>query len=323
MAGYAVAALPRAAWSQRRHHLRVGWLSLQHRPEPVESGPNGEFLKAMYALGYSGANLSVEWRYAEFDDKRLPDLASELVKANVDIIVATTARAVRAAQRATGKIPIVIAVSGNPVAQKLVSSLSNPSENTTGVSSADPDRFPKQLEFLTKLVPKLTTVAYLTDRVTFEAVQKELRVPKSLREMAARLQISIQHFSAYSVEELEDAFASMKGQQVKGVIINSNPILNELRSPLASMALKNRMATAATRREYVKAGCLFSYGESQADFYYRAAKCVDKLAKGATPADLPIELPTRLRLDINQTTADALGITIPAQLQVLANEIVD
>jgi putative tryptophan/tyrosine transport system substrate-binding protein len=313
---------PSLTWSHRPSALRrVGYLSLQHHPQSLESDPNGEFLRAMNKLGYSeGKSLLMEWRFAELKEDRLPQLATELVNARVDVIVATTAEAVRAAQRATTAIPITMAIAGNPVLYKLVPSLSNPTGNTTGVSSADPDRLPKQLEYLSMVVPSLKRVAYLRSRIGY---QGPLPVPKQLADLASKLQISIRAIEASGMDDVKHAFALMKDESVQALIQGSNPILNELRSPIASLALENRIASITTRREFVAAGGLMSYGESLSDFYHRTAKCVDRILKGAKPSELPVELPTRISLDLNQRTATTLGLSFPAQLQVLADSILE
>lgn len=325
-AGAASTTWSSIVWSQRQLRMhRVGYLSLQHYPQSFADDPNGEFLRGMNRLGYSeGKNLLMEWRFAELQEDRLPQLAIDLVNSKVDVIVATTAQAVRAAQQATTRIPIVMAVSGNPVSQKLIPSLSNLTGNTTGVSSADFDRLPKQLEYLSLIVSPLKRVAFLTSLSGANPqTDGSARLPSSLTQLAKKLQISLRWIAAGGIDDVKIAFLEMKKEGIQAVIQGSNPILNELRSPIAALALENRIASITTRSEFVAAGGLMSYGESLSDFYHRAAKYVDRLLKGAKPSELPVELPTRIRLDINQRIATALGLTIPAQLQVLADNIVE
>ncbi len=280
----------------------------------------------MKALGYvEGQDFRVDWRFAGGRYDRLPDMASDLVKSGPDVIVATTQLAVRAAQRATTTIPIVMAIANDPVQMGLVASIARPGGNTTGATSADEERLPKQLDHLAMMVPNLSRVAMIGGRPITNNPRNNgsFDEEQSLETLARNKGVTVVRLLARNRTEIENAFASMQEVGIQAVIVRSNPFLNEERSFVAQLALAAKLPSISTRSEFVEAGGLMSYGESLTNAYRRVAYFVDKILKGEKPANLPIELPTILNLEINQKTANGLGLTIPMELLTLADKIVE
>jgi putative ABC transport system substrate-binding protein len=320
--GSAVAAWPLAARAQQGERMRrVGFLA--GAVPATESGsdyPAGGFTQGMHELGYvEGKDFVVEWRSAEGQYERLTDLAAELVRLKVDVIVAGSPVAVRPAQQATTTIPIVMGYSTDPVGNGFVASLARPGGNTTGLAGSSDDSAPKQLELLATIVPKLSRVAILTNPYN----PNSPAVMKSVRSAAEKAGLLIVPVEARSPQQIEDAFAALAKQSVAAVIVGNDAMFFVQRQQLAQLALSNRVASIFPLREYAAAGGLMSYGESLREFYRRAASFVDKIFKGAKPGELPIEQPTRFNLAINRKTADALGLMIPPQLYIFADEVIE
>jgi putative ABC transport system substrate-binding protein len=319
--GSAAAVWPRGAQAQRPAKVwRIGFLAGGSRPVPVNSNPYGGFLRGMLELGYvEGRDFTIEWRFAEGRVDVFPELAAELVRLNVDVIVLGTPTAVPAVQRATSTIPIVMGSSTDPVGSGYVASLAHPGGNITGLASSQDDIAPKQLELLAMLVPHLARVGFLVNpdnslhhlvlKIAHGAGQKAglMLVPAEMR----------------NPQDVPSAFTMLTNEHVGAVLLSGDPLFFSQRQRIAEFALKARLPTIFPRREYVEAGGLMSYGESLADLYQRAAFYVDKIFKGAKPADLPIQQPTRFFTVINRKTADALALTIPLQLIVLADEVIE
>jgi putative ABC transport system substrate-binding protein len=278
------------------------------------------FIQGMLELGYlEGKDFVVEWRSAAGQYERLADLAAELARLKVDVIVTGSAAAVRPAQQATTTIPIVMAYSTDPVGNGFVASLARPGGNTTGLAGSSDDSAPKQLELLTTVMPRLSRVAILTNPQN----PNSAAVIKSAQSAAEKVGLVVVPVEARSLEEIEDAFAAIAKQSIAAVVVGLDAVFFVHRQQLAQLALDNRLASMFPVRDYAAAGGLMSYGESLRDFYHRAASFVDKIFKGATPSDLPIEQPTRFKLVINRKTADALGLTIPPQLYIFADEVIE
>ena len=278
------------------------------------------FIQRMLELDYlEGKDFVVEWRSAAGQYERLANLAAELARLKVDVIVTGSAAAVRPAQQATTTIPIVMAYSTDPVGNGFVASLARPGGNTTGLAGSSDDSAPKQLELLTIVMPRLSRVAILTNPHN----PNSAAVIKSAQFAAEKVGLVVVPVEARSPEEIEDAFAAIAKQSIAAVVVGLDAAFFVHRQQLAQLALDNRLASMFPVRDYAAAGGLMSYGESLRDFYHRAASFVDKIFKGAKPSDLPIEQPTRFKLVINRKTADALGLTIPPQLYIFADEVIE
>jgi putative tryptophan/tyrosine transport system substrate-binding protein len=299
---------------------RIGFLAGGSRPVLLESTPLGAFSRGMRELGYAEReDFIIEWRFAEGRYELFPDLAAELVRLNVDVIVLGTPAAIPAAQRATSTIPIVMATSTDPVGYGYVASLNRPGGNTTGLASSQDDIAPKQLELLAMCVPDLTRVGFLVNpNNTLHSV-----VLTKLQGAAQNAGLKIVPAEMQNSQDLSSAFTSLTNERVGAVLITGDALFFSQRSHIVDIALKARLPTMFSRREFVEAGGLISYGDSLADFYRRAAFYVDKIFKGAKPADLPIQQPTRFYTVINRKTANTLGLTIPLQLTVFADEVIE
>jgi putative ABC transport system substrate-binding protein len=320
--GGAAAAWPLAARAQQPGTFRrIGFLygSIPLTQLGTEDLSRA-FIQGMLELGYlEGKDFVVEWRSAAGQYERLADLAAELARLKVDVIVTGSAAAVRPAQQATTTIPIVMAYSTDPVGNGFVASLARPGGNTTGLAGSSDDSAPKQLELLTTVMPRLSRVAILTNPHN----PNSAAVIKSAQSAAEKVGLVVVPVEARSLEEIEDAFAAIAKQSIAAVVVGLDAAFFVHRHQLAQLALDNRLASMFPVRDYAAAGGLMSYGESLRDFYHRAASFVDKIFKGAKPSDLPIEQPTRFKLVINRKTADALGLTIPPQLYIFADEVIE
>jgi putative ABC transport system substrate-binding protein len=298
---------------------RIGWLI--SGISPSEPGPTAQpFRQALRELGYvEGQNLVIESRWAEGNPERLPDLATELVRLKVDVLVAGGSAATRAAQHATRTIPIVMTNSSDPVRLGFVASLAQPGGNITGLSSLAADLSGKHLELLTQTVPDLSRIAVLVNPADAGTLQ-------SLHEMQVAAQavgIQLHVLEVRQHEDLQRAFVAIQQEGAGALIVLGDPfLLTPYRRDIAALALQNRLPTMYPRRMGVEAGVLMSYGASLPDLQRRAATYVDKILKGAKPADLPVEQPMKFELVINLKTAKALGITMPPSLLLLADEVI-
>ena len=311
---------PRTLFAQPRGKVwHVGFLTPQRRPDSFKAGIFGAFLNGMRELGYlEGKNLMVEWRFAEGRYERLAGLARELVHAGVDVIVTLGTIATAAAQKATTTIPIVMGSVDNPVGSGFVRSLAHPGGNITGLSNIAVDVSPKLLEMLHAMVPGLSRVALLLHPDNTAHASRL----KSMESAGHRTGVTILALRARVPEEIERAFQAMAQSKVHGLVIASDTFFNEQSPLIAKLAAKHRLASIAGVREYVEAGGLMSYGSSLLEYFRRAAVYVDRIFKGARPAELPVEQPAKLELLINRGTAKALGLQIPQSLLAIADEII-
>jgi putative ABC transport system substrate-binding protein len=312
-------AAPLAAEAQQTRKIpRVGVLGGQS-PTDSPAPPILALRQGLRELGYvEGQNIAIEWRWAHGKLERFPDLAAELVKLKVDIIVAATVPGVQAAQKATRTIPIVMGFVSDPVAFGLVASLARPGGNTTGLGVPTPEISGKRLQLLRELVPTVGRVAVLSD-----PSQPGISVDLKGTEVAARaLGVQLQVAEARSGGELDRAFAAIARERVGGIVVLPSTVLYASRARIAQLAAKRRLPTSGWVREFPEAGCLMSYGANQSDVARRAAYFVDKILKGAKPADLPVEQPTNFEFVINMKTAKALGLTIPPSLLGRADEVI-
>jgi putative tryptophan/tyrosine transport system substrate-binding protein len=279
------------------------------------------FLEAMRALGYvEGQNLVMEYRAAKGQYERFPAFAAELVRLKVDVLLVVITSAALAAKDATTTIPIPIVMLGvgDPVGSGLVASLARPGGNVTGVTSLSVDLMGKQLELLKAMLPTLSRVAILWEPANLAHV---LRVREA--DMAAqRLGVQLHRVEARGPEAFDRAFADMTRAHAGALLVLGGNIAYEHRRRLAELAATSRLPTMHNVRPFVEAGGLMAYGPTSRDLRRRAAVYVDKILKGAKPADLPVEQPTKFELVINLKTAKTLGLTIPQSILVRADELI-
>jgi putative tryptophan/tyrosine transport system substrate-binding protein len=318
LAGCLLAA-PLAAEAQQAGKVpRIGYLGLtspSDRPPLLDA-----FRQGLRELGWvEGQNIVIDYRFAEGRFDRLPALAAELVRLKVDIIVSGGTQGVTAAKNATEAIPIVMITVRDPIGTGLIASLARPGGNVTGMSgSAGLEIVGKQLELLKEVVPKIRRVAILSN-------PGNAYHPVAIGDlnMAARsLGVQLKLLEARGPTEFDRAFAAMATERVGALLVLSDTIFNSHGTRLADLAARNRLPAAYGVRESVEAGGLMSYGSSLRDLYRRCAAFVDKILKGAKPADLPVEQPTKFELVINLKTAKALGLTISPSLLQGADELI-
>ena len=296
---------------------RIGFLTSR---SPTDSPHLLEaFRQGLRELGYvEGQNIAIEYRFAEGRPERLPALAAELVRLKVDVIVTAAPPAHLAAKQATSTIPIVFVVTGDPVAEGLVASLARPGGNITGLSSIAPEVVGKQLELLKEVTPRVSRVAVLQNPSNHVH-------PAMLRqaEGAARaLGVQLHTVQARTPPEIDAAFEAMRSQRAGGVLVLRDLLFLAQRTQIAALAAKSRLPAVYGNKEVAEAGGLMAYGANTPQMYRRAATYVDKILKGAKPADLPVEQPTKFELVINLKTAKALGLTIPPSLLQRADEVI-
>jgi putative ABC transport system substrate-binding protein len=274
----------------------------------------------MRELGYiEGKNLTIEWRFANGEYERLPGLAQELVRLNVDAILALGPPGAIAAQKATATIPIVAVVSVDPVAAGLVKSLAQPGGNLTGLSNLGLDLGAKHLELLLTIVPKLSRVAVLVNPVN----TTHGMIVERVQAASQRVGVKVLALQAQTAQEIDSAFARMSRENAGAVIVALDPFFIQQAPQIAAGAIRHRLPSVFAFREAAEAGGLLSYGQNQADIYRRAAGYVDRILKGAKPADLPVEQPTTLELFVNRKTATALGLSIPHPLLISADKVIE
>ncbi len=276
------------------------------------------FRQRLRELGYvEGKNIVIEYRYAEGKLERLPDLAAELVRLKVDVIV-TTGPGNSAAKKASATIPIVFAAAGDPVGSGLVSSLARPGGNITGLSIMSPDLDGKRLELLKEAFPKVARVAFL-----WVPGSTMGNLPLTDMEAAAKaLGVKLLSLEVRSLDDFDSAFARAKRDGAQALITFAHPLIATQRRQVLDFAVKNRLPVMSPVSEYVEAGGLMSYGPNFADLWRRAADFVDRILKGAKPADLPVEQPTKFELVINLKTAKQIGLTIPQSVLYKADKVI-
>jgi putative ABC transport system substrate-binding protein len=289
-------------------------------PGAIATASLAQFRQGMRELGYiEGKNFTIELRFAEEKPRLLPSLAAELVQLKVDAIVAVSLPAASAAQKATTTIPIVFGGIGDPVGRGLVKSLAHPGGNITGVSNMAADVVSKHLEMLLDVAPKITRVAFLLNP-TNSGGSALLKIVETV---AQKVRVEVLPLEARTPDEIEKTFSEMARQKAGGLIVVRDPFLNRQLRQIAELAAKNRIPAIAGIREYVEAGGLMSYGSSLEAMWRRVATYVDKIFKGANPADIPVEQPTKFELFINGKTAKALGLKIPQTLLIRADRVIE
>jgi len=278
------------------------------------------FRQQLRELGYvEGQNIVIEYRWAEGRAERLPDLAAELVRLKVDVIVAGGTPPPLAAKHATRTIPIVMAAAGDPVGSGLVASLARPGGNVTGLSTFTPELAGKRLQLLKEVVPGVSRVAVLWNAANPYAVL-------NMRETEAAAQtlgVQVQSLEVRGPDDFENALPAAIRGRAGALIVVDDPLTFAYRMRIADFAARNRLPAMYGFREFAEAGGLTAFGANLADLYRRAATYVDKILKGAKPSDLPVEQPTKFELVINMKTAKALGLTIPQSLLLRADQVIE
>jgi putative ABC transport system substrate-binding protein len=316
----AVLLVPLAGEAQHAATIpRIGLLFPTSLSDPRTPRFLEAFRQGLRELGYAeGQNIAIESRFAEGKWDQLPSLAAELVRLKVDVIVTYTTPATQAAKQATGTIPIVVAAVIDPVAAGLVASLAHPGGNITGLSQMVPELVGKQLEILKEVAPKISRVALLGNPANAGNTSQVRHAQNAARALGMRLQ----SLDARGPSEIESAFAAMTTERAGAVIILIDSTLIDHRTRIADLAARRRLPMVSGTIETAEAGGLIAYGPSVRDMFRRAAAYVDKILKGAKPADLPIEQPTKFDLVINLRTARALGLTIPQSVLLRAYQVI-
>lgn len=285
----------------------------------VASTRTEAFLQGLRDLGYvEGKNIVIEWRSWEGKQDRQRPFAADLVNQKVDVIVAVGAGDVRVAKEATATIPIVMVTPGDPVGSGFVASLARPGGNVTGMATPRAQLSGKQLEALKEILPKLSRVAVFSS-----PGQQVVQIQKGVEAAAGKLGVKIQRAEIQSLKDIENAFQTSVKEKAEGVVmLVSGPLLNPNRAEVAALAIKHRMPTTYPGSEDVEAGGLMSYGVNGPDLYRRAATFVDKILKGAKPADLPVEQAQKFDLVINLKTAQQIGVNIPEAMLKRADKVI-
>ena len=305
---------------QPKKVYRIGYLSSS---DPAADSTRSEAVRlALHERGYiEGQNIATDYRYAEGKRDRLPELAAELVRLKVDIILAASGDLlIRTAMKATKTIPIVMTGgASDPVAAGLIDSLARPGGNVTGVTNLGRELSGKRLELLKEAVAKLVRVAVLYEPASSPSV---IEVKEYLPASAGVLKLTLQPWEARDADDLEKVFAALNKQRPDGLYVSAGPLMNANQKRIVGFALKSRLPSLYQSRAFVDAGGLMSYAADQADSYRRVAIYVDKILKGAKPADLPVEQPTKFEFVINLKTAKQIGLTIPPDVLARANRLI-
>jgi putative tryptophan/tyrosine transport system substrate-binding protein len=320
MLGGAAAAWPLAANAQQPAGgvRTIGLLGPSGANDLPEA--NAAFVGALRELGWvEGKNVALVGRFAENRLERLPDLAAELVRQKVDVIVTIGTLAPLAAKQATTTIPIVMSAAGDPLGSGLVASLARPGGNVTGISLMAPDLGGKRLELLKQLVPGFARVAVLWN----VANPYPAFVFRETQAAGRTLGVEVQSLEVRGPDDFDRAFETARQQRPQALITVEDPLTGAYRKSIADFTTMQRLPSLHGLREFVSAGGLMSYGANLSDLRRLAAGYVDKILKGARPADLPVQQPTRFELVINLKTAKAIGLDIPLQLQQLADEVIE
>jgi putative ABC transport system substrate-binding protein len=294
---------------------KIGYLS-GSEPGPREDA----FQQGLRELGYvKGRNIAIEWRFAEGREDRLADLASDLVRLGVDVIVADGTRVIRAAKNATTTIPIIMLAAADPIRTGFVTSLGRPGGNITGLAQMMPELASKRLELLKEVIPRLSRVAVLWNprdpavTLVFHETQASART----------LGVQLQSLQVRGPDDFDSAFGAAARKEVSALVVLSDALLFTHRLRIVELATRRRLPAIYAQRLWVEAGGLMSYGTNFIDLWRRAATYIDRILKGAKPADLPVEQPTKFELVINMKTARALGLTIPLSLLLRADRVIE
>jgi putative tryptophan/tyrosine transport system substrate-binding protein len=313
-------AWPLAAHAQQptTHVPRIGWLATGNPTSYRFS--LAAFRDGLKALGYvEGQNISIEYRWAEGNTERLPELASELVQQKVDLILAGGGIGAKAAKYATSVVPIVAAGAGDLVELELVASLAQPGGNLTGFVATAPDTAPKRFEVMKEIIPAAKRAAVL-----WNSADSNAKVEWGFaKQYATANDIAVLFYDVHEVEKLKSLLANISLSDPDFLVVLSDPFMFTYRKIIAEAAVQSRLPSSYGYREYVDDGGLISYGASVTDTYRRAAGYVAKILRGAKPADLPVQLPTKFELVVNLKTAKTLGLTVPPTLLARADDVIE
>jgi ABC-type uncharacterized transport system substrate-binding protein len=311
----AVAVIAKA--QQPKKVPRIGYLNAL---SPSTSSPRTEaFREGLRDLGYvEGKNIVIEYRYAEEKLDRLPALAAELVRLKVDVIVTAAPLPTRAAKEATVTIPIVMTQDHDPVANGFVASLARPGGNITGLSTLRPELSGKQVELLKEIIPRLARVVILGTSTNPGYAQQLQEI-----ELATGvLKVKLQYLDVLNPKDIETAFRAAGKGRADAVLVQSTPVLFSQRRQTTDLAVKNRLPAIYDTTEFLEDGGLMSYGSNRSDLFRRAATYVDKILKGAKPADLPVEQSKKFEFVINLKAAKQIGLTIPPNVLARADKVI-
>jgi putative ABC transport system substrate-binding protein len=318
--GSAAVAWPFVARAQQQTGkvFHIGFL------ETTSQALNGDnfdaFRQGLHEFEYiEGRNLVIEYRSADGHNERFPNLATELARLNVDLILARGTPAALAAKNATRTIPIVVLGIGDPVEQGLVASLAHPGANITGLSASSTELYAKRLELLLELVPRVARVAFLTNMGNPNEQFNWQQLERGARVLGIRPQL----LDVRKPEDFERTFNDASEQRIDALVVALDGLMSQNRQIIVDLATKHRLPAVYGSSEFILPGGLAAYGPSYSDLYRRAASYVDKILKGARPADLPVELPTKFQLVINLKTAKSLGLTIPPTILARADEVIE
>lgn len=321
VAAGALLALPLAEAQQRAMPARIGYLTATN-PQSARDFLD-PFTQGMRELGYvEGRDFLIELRCAEGNLERLPALAEEMVRLKLDVITAAFTPAIRALQKATTSIPIVIAGQADPVLQGFAKSFARPGGNITGVSRLLPSMSTKILEILISAVPRLSRIAVFTEPSLSDVATAAAMRRKDLQDAARTKNVTVAFVEIRTWQDVENAFSTVVRDKLEAAIMELGPVMFPRRVRVAELATKNRLPTISNITDYAPRGGLISYGVNEADHWRQTAAYVDKILKGALPGNLPIEQASKFELIVNLKTANALGLTIPQSVLLQANEVI-
>ena len=310
------AAWPLAARAQQKHLPTIGILGVSTRSNWGEW--TAAFVQRLHELGWrEDSSIAIEYRWAEGRGERFAEIADELVRLNVDVIV-TVGSAVAAVKQVTSTIPIVFAIAVDPVGTGMISSLARPGGNSTGLSTQTTELASKRIELLREVFPHVQRLAIIGN-VGYQGTVQEIA---EVQAIARKIALDIEVLEIRRAEDIAPAFANLRGG-AQALYVCPDALVNANHAEINRLALNARLPTIHPFRDYLAAGGLMSYGANNADLFRRAADLVDKILKGAKPADIPVEQPTKFEFVINLKTAKALGLEIPATLLARADEVIE
>jgi putative ABC transport system substrate-binding protein len=317
-----LSSYPLAATAQRSTPV-IGALSPATRPTPFNSSVYAAFSLGMHELGYvEGKDYSIEWRFADGDYARLPELASELVRLKVNVIFATSTPSILAAHKATTSIPIVMGFyEDNPTEYGVAASLGHPGGNVTGLAAMEVESLPKHLDLIRATLPNLGRLGILIN----PTVGSDRTALPKVQAMAEKAGMKISDIEARNPQDIETVFsATGQATNLGAILMIGDALFFSIRQRIAELALNHQLPLIVDGpREYVLAGALMTYGANASDLFRRSATYVDKILKGAKPGDLPIEQPIKFDFVVNLKTAQALGLQIPDKMLAIADEVIE
>jgi putative ABC transport system substrate-binding protein len=322
--GGAVATWPSCARAERASKVaRIGLLATGALDSAEQQATLDAFRQGLRERGYvEGQNIVIEYRAADGKIERFPKLAMELVRLNLDLIVASNTPAARAAREATTTLPIVVPVMGDPVGDGLVASLAQPGGNITGMTFLGPELATKRLELLKQALPAISRVAALWHPGAYgESTMREMM--RRMEAAAGTLLVQLQLVEVRGAAEFDRAFLAMARERADALIVLPSPMLFSERRHIVDLATRHRLPSIAMAREFAELGGLMAYGANLPDLFRRTGVYVDMILQGTKPADLPVQQPTKFELVINLKTAKALGLTVPLIMQMTADEVIE